>query len=116
MITLSSTTRIFVCLEVVDFRRGIDGLAAVCRNVLGQDPLAGALFAFKNRRGTALKLLVHDGQGFWLMQKRLSQGSFRCWPKSAQEAQSLDHHQLQVLLANGDPLGAKIASPWRKVS
>jgi transposase len=116
LISLSPTTRIFVCLETVDFRRGIDGLAALCRNLLGQDPLGGALFAFKNRRGTALKLLIHDGQGFWLMQKRLSQGSYRWWPKNALEAQGLTHHQLQVLLANGDPMGAKIAPAWRKIS
>jgi len=116
VIALSPTTRIFLCLEVVDFRRGIDGLAAVCRNLLSQDPLGGALFAFKNRRGTAVKLLVHDGQGFWLMQKRLSQGTFGWWPKNALEAQGLTHHQLQVLLANGDPMGAKIAPAWKKVS
>ena len=46
---------------------GIDGLAAVCRQVLGDNPLEGAVYVFRNRAGTALKLLLYDGQGYWIM-------------------------------------------------
>jgi transposase len=60
----------------VDCRKGIEGLAAVCRQALGDNPLDGAVYVFRNRTGTTLKLLAYDGQGLWLCTKRLSQG--RC--------------------------------------
>jgi transposase len=69
--------RVLVAIEPADFRRGIDGLAQLCRASLKSDPLGGAQFVFRNRRRTAIKLLVYDGQGFWLCQKGLSKGKFR---------------------------------------
>src|SRR5207244_10294497 len=82
MLQLTPQSRIFVATEPVDFRKGIDGLAAVCRQVLGDNPLEGAVYVFRNRAGTALKLLLYDGQGYWMMMKRLSQGRFLWWPNS----------------------------------
>jgi transposase len=70
MITFS-LSRILVAVDPVDFRQGIDGLVRLCKDALGQDPFRGGLFAFRNRRATALKVLVYDGQGFWLCHKRL---------------------------------------------
>jgi transposase len=58
MLQLTSQSRIFVATEPVDFRKGIDGLAAVCRQLLGANPLEGAVYVFRNRAGTALKLLL----------------------------------------------------------
>ena len=69
--------RLLVAVTPADFRRGIDGLARVCRESLVSDPFSGAVFVFRNRRGTAIKLLAYDGQGYWLCQKRLSKGKFR---------------------------------------
>jgi len=66
MLQLTPQSRIFVATAPVDFRKGIDGLAAVCRQVLGDNPLIGAVYVFRNRAGTALKLLLYDGQGYWL--------------------------------------------------
>ena len=66
MLQLTPQSRIFVATEPVDFRKGIDGLAAVCRQALGDNPLEGAVSVFRNRAGTALKLLLYDGQGYWL--------------------------------------------------
>ena len=66
MLQLSPQTRILLATEPVDFRKGIDGLAAVCRRVLLEQPLSGTVFVFRNRAGTTLKLLCYDGQGFWL--------------------------------------------------
>jgi transposase len=83
MLQLTPQSRIFVAIQPVDFRKGIDGLGAVCRQVLGEDPLTGAVYVFRHRAGTALKLLLYDGQGYWLMMKRLSQGRFAWWPNSA---------------------------------
>jgi hypothetical protein len=71
--------RIVVAVAPTDFRRGIDGLARVCKEVLKQDPFGGWVFVFRNRPATALKVLVYDGRGFWLCHKRLSSGRFRWW-------------------------------------
>lgn len=70
MIQVTPHMRILVAVEPVDFRRGIDGLARQCREELRADPLAGGLFVFRNRRGTAIKCLVYDGGGFWLCQSQ----------------------------------------------
>ena len=69
MIQITPQMRILLAVESVDFRCGIDGLARVCREQIKEDPFGGTLFVFKNRRGTALKILGYDGQGFWLCHK-----------------------------------------------
>jgi transposase len=76
MIQLTPQSRIFIATEPVDFRKGIDGLGAVCRQVLGDNPLEGAVYVFRNRSATAIKLLLYDGQGYWMMMMRLSTGRF----------------------------------------
>jgi len=74
----------------------------------------GCVFVFRNRSGTAIKVLVYDGQGFWLAQKRLSQGKSRSWPTGTGASEPLEAHQVQVLLAAGDPSVAG-APVWRRV-
>jgi len=108
--------RILVAVEPADFRCGIDGLAAGCRKQLSSDPLCGAVFCFRSRRGTGVKLLCYHGQGFWLCHKRLSSGRFRFWPKgNGTGASTLLAHELQVLLCGGDPTGTQAAPVWRRV-
>jgi transposase len=117
MIQITPQMKILVAIQPVDFRNGIDGLCQLCKQVLQQDPFGGALFAFRNRRATSVKILVYDGQGFWLCQKRLSSGRFRWWPTgSSASAKALAAHQLQVLLCAGDPEGTKAAPEWRRVT
>ena len=70
MLQVTPQSRIFLATHPVDFRNGIDGIAAVCRQRLGANPLEGAVYVFRNRTGTALKLLLYDGQGYWLSSKR----------------------------------------------
>jgi len=116
MIQVTPQMRILVAIEPADFRKGIDGLARVCRESLRQDPFSGRVFVFCNRRRKAVKILVYDGQGFWLCQKRLSQGRFRWWPQSpAGVTEALEAHQLPVLLSGGDPGAAKGVPAWRRV-
>lgn len=57
MIAIPSTIRVFLGTEHQDFRKSIDGLAAVVQAHLGRDPLTGDVFVFHNRRRTALKVL-----------------------------------------------------------
>ncbi len=117
MIQITPQMRVLAAIKPVDFRRGIDGLARQCREALGSDPFSGTAFVFCNRRRTAVKVLLYDGQGFWLCHKRLSHGRFRFWPSCDDEAvASLQAHELQVLLRGGDP-GTTNASPdWRPIA
>jgi len=115
MIQLTPQMRVLVGVEPVDFRAGIDGLAARCRTVLEGDPFSGTVFVFRNRRRTAIKVLVYDGQGFWLCQKRLSEGRFRHWPSGA-PGQVLAPQELAVLLAGGDWRAAAGAPVWRALT
>jgi transposase len=116
MIQLVPQLRILLACKPIDFRNGIDGLAALCKRELAEDPFSDTLFVFRNRRGTALKMLCYDGVGFYLFTRRFSQGRIRWWPED-QDAplHSLQAQQLSVLLYNGLPDQAKFAPDWRKL-
>lgn len=118
MLQITPQMRILVAVEPIDGRKGIDSLVHLCRDQLADDPFSGALFVFRTRGGTTIKMLVYDGQGFWLAQKRLSEGRFRWWPQSGAAACPLEPHQAQVLLAAGDPTvrGAPVWRPVRAAS
>ena len=76
---------------------------------------SGKVFIFRSRRGTAIKLLAYDGQGFWLATKRLSKGRFKWWPTGVEPARTLRAHQAQLLLAAANP-DAEAPPVWRQVS
>lgn len=117
MIQLTPHMRILAAVEPADFRRRIDGLARICREELGTDPFGGTVFLFRNRRGTMVRLLCFDGQGFWLAEKRLSRGRFRHWVSAGEgKAATLEAHQAQLLLSAGDPSAGRTAlPPWRRL-
>jgi transposase len=115
MVQLTPQSRILVATEPVDFRNGIDGLAAVCRTVLAEQPLSGAIFVFRNRSATALQLLFYDGQGYWCCTKRLSPGRFQWWPRTEGVRLPLSARELRVLLWNGLPYQAQMAQDWRRL-
>ena len=77
MLTLPPVVRILVCLSPADMRRSLDGLAALTREILREDPLSGHLFAFFNRRHNRVKILFWDRSGLCLYYKRLEKGTFR---------------------------------------
>jgi transposase len=116
MLQITPQMRVMVAITPADFRRGIDGLVRLCRERLSADPFSGTVFTFRNRASTAIKVLVYDGQGFWLCHKRLSMGRFRYWPDGTESSASLLAHELQVLLCGGDPDSAGIPVPWRGVT
>ena len=116
MIQLPPQLSIRLAYEPVDFRKGIDTLAALCRDRLNCDPFSGTVFLFRNRRATALKLLIYDGQGFWLCLKRFSRGHLAWWPEATgAPLHPLAAHQLSVLLMNGHPDLARFQEPWRRL-
>jgi transposase len=116
MIQITPHMRILVAHEHVDFRKGMDGLARICREKLSQDPFEGALFVFRNRRKTGIKILIYDGQGFWLCHKRLSKGHFQWWPDGDDAGSELEAFRLQVLIAAGTPNNISAAEPWKSLT
>jgi transposase len=77
MLRPPASTRIFLCASAADMRRSFDGLAFLTREVIGQEPLSGHLFVFRNRRGDRMKILWWDGDGLAIFYKRLERGLFQ---------------------------------------
>jgi transposase len=115
MLQLTPQHRFFIGIEPIDFRKGIDAIAALCRQELAQDPMNGAWFVFSNRAKTSIKLLVYDGQGFWLCMKRFSQGRLAWWPKEQVQSYEISATHLNILLYQGNPDAALIPEDWRRV-
>lgn len=99
MILLTSNTPILLAAEPADFRCGIDGFVAICRQQLKQEPRFGILFVFINRKKTMIRALSYDGTGFWLMTKRLSKGKFSYWPTSKKAISPIQAKDLRLLLS-----------------
>ena len=116
MLQIVPCMKILIAIEPTDFRFGIDRLAALCREKFQQDPYCGSAFVFRNRRGTAVKLLIYDGVGYWLCLRRFSRGRLRWWPqKTGEPLTRLAAQQLQILLYQGSPDGAQLAEDWRRL-
>lgn len=115
MLQITPQHRLLLAVEPVDFRKGICGLKALCKQRLSYDPFSGIIFAFTNGARTSVKLLVYDASGFWLCQKRFSQGKLAWWPNDKNATVSLRASELQILLAQGNPIKA-IPKDWRCVN
>lgn len=100
MIQLTHQTPILLATQPADFRKGIDGLVALCRMTFEQEPRSGVCFVFINRSKTMLRVLVYDVNGYWLMTKRLSRGRYQYWPKGGASVTPLQARQLRLLLQN----------------
>jgi transposase len=117
MIAIPHQAKIFVCLSEVDFRCGINTLGGICRDTLKQDPMSGAIFVFRNRRRNTLKILVYDGEAFWLLIRRLSSGTIKWWPKAttSSNASTIQAKELQTLILGGNPAAAEFSNDWKKI-
>lgn len=76
MLSLPSSTRVFVCRAPTDMRCSFDKLSALTQQALRQDPVSGHLFVFLNRIRTHVKVLYFDRTGFSIWYKRLERGTF----------------------------------------
>jgi transposase len=101
MIALPSGVRVLVAAKPIDFRKGMDGLAAVVTEHLRADPYSGAIFVFRAKRADRVKLVFWDGTGLCLFAKRLEQGSFR-WPPVIDGTMRLTAAQLAALIEGMD--------------
>ena len=107
MLSLSPAMRIWLCLRPADMRKSFDGLAALTRQVLLQDPIAsGHLFVFVSRRADRLKIFWWDRDGYALYAKRLERGTFRL-PAAAGDSVTLTGAELAMLLEGIELAGAR---------
>jgi transposase len=111
---ISSPDAIWLAVAPVDMRRGIDGLSMIVQEVLEHPPCSGSAFIFHNRAGNRIKVLVWDGSGVWLCQRRLHQGRF-VWPKVGERCFSVTIEQWQWLVAGVDwqRLAVRPNGNWR---
>jgi transposase len=116
MLTLPSSTRVFVATQPADMRRSFDGLLAIVRDFLGhQDPFTGHLFVFRNKRGDRLKVLWWDRDGLALFYKRLEEGVFTL-PQAAADSKQLEMTaaDLQLVLQGIDPAKVQRAKRYTR--
>jgi transposase len=105
VIVPSGGVRVLVATKPVDFRKGMEGLAALVREAMGSDPFCGAVYVFRAKRADRVKLIFWDGTGMVLVSKRLEDGKFR-WPRVEDAVMRLSAAELQALLEGLD---------WRRV-
>jgi transposase len=101
MITVPAGLRVLIATKPVDFRRGADGLAALVRETLGEDPFSGTIYVFRSKRADRVKMVAWDGTGLVLLWKRLESGAFK-WPPITDGVMRLTSAQLAVLVDGMD--------------
>jgi transposase len=101
MIAFPAGMQVMVATKPIDFRKGADGLAALVRETLEQDPFCGAIFVFRSKRADRIKIVAWDGSGLVLVWKRLEQGAFR-WPPITDGVMKLTSAQLAALVNGMD--------------
>lgn len=106
--------RVWLAVEAVDMRQGIDGLSLKIQQALGHSPCDGSVYAFRNRAGNRVKLLVWDGTGVWLCVRRLHRGRFT-WPQSDDPVCVLSEAEWRWLTMGIDwrRLSARPSAQWQ---
>jgi transposase len=119
MLQVPANATIFVMHEPINFHTRIDGTCAVARVVLQKEPMDGAFFVFRNKRGHTIRILYYDGGGYWIAERRLSQGTFNeAWPRGSgeQPCSPLLVGELQILIWGGNPASCQFPELWHKVA
>jgi len=109
VLSLPAQVRVFLACQPTDMRKAFNGLCAIVQHQFERDPFTGDVFAFVNRRADRVKLLLWDGNGFWLLAKRLERGTFHRWSPDDGGAQhvEIDRAKLTMLLDGIDVKSAK---------
>ncbi len=98
---IDSPGNIWLVIEPMDLRRGIDGLSHWLQETLDVAPCAGSAYIFRNRTGLRIKVLLWDGTGVWLCCRRLHQGHF-VWPRTNESCWVLSAQDWQWLMTGVD--------------
>ena len=101
MLVPPGPVRVLMATKPVDFRKGMNGLAALVQEQLKADPFSGTIYCFRSKRADRVKLVFWDGTGLCLFSKRLEQGKFR-WPRIQDGIMRLSAAQLAGLLEGLD--------------
>ncbi len=101
MFGLTAEVQVLVHRAPIDFRKNINGLAALVEQQLQMDLFTNGCFVFRNKRADKIKILYWQKNGFWLCQKRLEQDRF-IWPKADTTVITLSLSQLHWLLDGVD--------------
>ena len=101
MIAVPAGPRVLIATKPVDFRRGADGLAALVRETLGEDPFSGTIYVFRSKRADRVKMVAWDGTRLVLLWKRLESGAFK-WPPITDGVMRLTSAQLAALVDGMD--------------
>jgi transposase len=107
----SRSVRVFAYPEPADLRKGYNGLYGLVQSGLGHDPLSGDLFLFVNRRRTGCKVLVWDGTGLCIFQKRLERGRFASLWRDDDKAVRLTPSELALFIEGCALVGRRALSP-----
>jgi transposase len=97
MLGLTPNTPVFVRTGATDGRFGADALKGVVIRVLRQDPHGKHLFCFCNKMRNRIRLLWHDGTGFWVAGKMLPRGTYD-FPKNGAAVARMSMAQLEALV------------------
>jgi transposase len=112
VIGTSRAVRVWAYPQPADLRKGYNGLYGLVKEGLGRDPLSGDLFLFVNRRRTTCKVLLWDGTGLCIFQKRLEKGRFAClWRQRRDDPVRLTSNELGLFLEGCELVGRRVLSP-----
>ena len=101
MISFDYIPSIYIAQGTTDLRKGIDQLAALVQYRYSLSPFDNCLYIFCNKAHNRLKMLYWDGTGFWLLNKRLEEGTFK-WDRKGDGCVTISHQQLRWLLEGLD--------------
>jgi transposase len=107
MLSLSTSARLYIHCAPADMRKSLDGLSALAREAVGEEPVGGSVFIFANRRGDRLKVLFWDGNGFCVLYKRLERGRFSLPPEGSGSV-CIDERTFRLLLG-----GISLERHWK---
>lgn len=102
MFFLPESVKIFFCTKPTDMRCSFDGLYGIVKSFMENDPMSGALFVFRNRRGNRIKIFLWNRDGFLILYKKLAKGTFRFPPVLRGNSVELDYATMMMILEGID--------------